>query len=87
MASITMEYRKSAEYQTWSGHILAENPSMPLYLVELAIASHISHPLAYRDKKLARPTPPNVKKEEFTVVEGAVGVHDSLPEMPMVKVA
>ena len=86
MASITVEYKKSAEYQNWKSHILADSPNLPEYLIDMAIAFHLENPLAYRDKKLNRPMPPVKKAPSYVEVEGAVGVHDSVPDLPSVKI-
>ena len=88
MASITLEYKRSAEYQIWRSHILAEAPQLPEYLVDMCIAFHLESPLAYRDKKLHRPQPTPPKVPSLVDVPGAVRIMDpeELEQLPSVKI-
>ena len=45
---ITTEYRKTDEYKNWVSMIQAENPELPLYLVEMGIAIHKNDPQFYK---------------------------------------
>ena len=54
MASLTLDYKKSDEYLSFKNHILSESPSLPEYLIDMAISLHLSKPLMYRDKKQVR---------------------------------
>ena len=54
MATLTMEYKRTDEYRGFKHHILNDCPTLPEYLVDLAISLHLSKPLMYRDKKAVR---------------------------------
>jgi hypothetical protein len=70
---ITTEYRKTDEYKNWVSLIQAENPELPLYLVEMGIAIHKNDPKVYKKaskeekKKLTKHVMEEKSAEEFVL--------------------
>ena len=70
---ITTEYIKSDEYKNWVSLIQAENPELPLYLIDMAISIHKNDPQFYKKaskeekKKLTKHVMEQKSPEEFVL--------------------
>ena len=72
MEAFDNDFRKSADYRTWTAAIRAEHPRLPDYLVDCAIMCHMSDRQAYKSHKH---TPAPTRKPFSThVLEGAVSI-------------
>ena len=77
MATLTLEYKKTEEYQGFKHHILNDFPTLPEYLIDLAVSLHLAKPLMYRDKKVVRDGMLRSKTQgSFETLDGHVTVEN-----------
>ena len=48
MPNLDTEFRRSEEYKQWVKAIKADHPTLPDYLVEMAIFTHLADPQGYK---------------------------------------
>ena len=78
---MTNEFRATAEFKEMQRQVRLAHPTMPDYLVEMAIGAHMTMPYAYRKypqvKYTAAAAPDSVSGEL-----ACVGIYDSVDDIP-----
>jgi hypothetical protein len=77
---MTNEFRATAEFKEMQRQVRLAHPTMPDYLVEMAIGAHMTMPYAYRkypQVKYTAAVPDSVSGEL-----ACVGIYDSVDDIP-----
>jgi len=74
---LDLEFKKTDQYKEMAAMVRAiAGSDIPEYFVDLAVAYHMAHPLAYKHHKGSKMDPTPARPERYQVVDGAVTISD-----------
>ena len=75
---LSEEFRKSKEYKAYASEILSENPNTPEWIIDTAIALHMSDPFLFQKiEKMKAKGKVNPPKKESVIDDKAIKVFEN----------